>query len=176
MTSRSRTCERGPDHIVSYLIVLLKILIASIEEYHSNWKVCILELLSCIFLWPSTAIDSTSLPMSRHAPLPKSPPPPPPLPPGYHKRQRCGPSGVDPSPSRPLSPMEQFDMTVEYHVWEKEASGEPAKEDLEVRTCSLEPWSVFWCHCFRWGFVVSYFINILLFFVLSVTITTSLKR
>ncbi|XP_065898705.1 dynein axonemal heavy chain 3-like isoform X2 [Dysidea avara] len=77
------------------------------------------------------SLTATSLPMSRHAPLPKSPAPPPPLPPGYHKRQRCGPSGVDPSPSRPLSPMEQFDTTVEYHVWEKEASGEPTKEDLE---------------------------------------------
>jgi len=32
--------------------------------------------------------------------------------------------------------MEQFDMTVEYHVWEKEASGEPTKEDLEVR-CTI---------------------------------------
>ena len=92
------------------------------------------HLLQNIFFdYYITTAATTSLPMSRHAPPPKSPAPPPPLPPGYHKRQRCGPSGVDPSPSRPLSPMEQFDMTVEYHVWEKEASGEPTKEDLEVR-------------------------------------------
>ena len=70
--------------------------------------------------------------MSRHDPPPKSLAPPPPLPPGYHKKQKCGPSGVDPSPSRPLSPMEQFDLTEEYQVWEQQVAGEPTKEDLEV--------------------------------------------
>ena len=70
--------------------------------------------------------------MSRHDPPPKSPAPPPPLPPGYHKKQKCGPSGVDPSPSRPLSPMEQFDLNEEYQVWEQQVAGEPTKEDLEV--------------------------------------------
>ena len=74
--------------------------------------------------------------MSRHDPPPKSPAPPPPLPPGYHKKQKCGPSVVDPSPSRPLSPMEQFSVTQEYQIWDHQASGEPTEEDLEVRITS----------------------------------------
>ena len=70
--------------------------------------------------------------LSRHDPPPKSPAPPPPLPPGYHKKQKCGPLGVDPAPSRPLSPMEQFNLNEEYQIWEHQVTGEPTEEDLEV--------------------------------------------
>ena len=72
------------------------------------------------------------MPVSPHVLPPKSPAPPPPLPTGYHKKQKCGSSGVDPSPSRPLSPMEQFNLTEEYQLWEQQSFGEPSEEDLEV--------------------------------------------
>lgn len=75
-------------------------------------------------------------PILRHAPPPKSPPPPLPLPEGYHVQQS---RGLDPSGSRPLSPMQQFTLMVDEERWGEEVAGEPSEEDLKVTLISFTP-------------------------------------
>lgn len=59
----------------------------------------------------------------------RSPPSlPPPMPPGYHRHQGVG---IDPSPSRPLTPREQFSRMSHQEAWSRQVAGEPSKRDIE---------------------------------------------
>ena len=64
--------------------------------------------------------------------------PPPPMPLGYHAHQRPKTKssenmGIGPSPSRPLSPGQQFDQMKIHEDWAKKITGTPTDQDLKVR-------------------------------------------
>ena len=69
-------------------------------------------------------------PIVKHAPPTRSPPPPQPLPEGYHKLQSC--RGLDASTSRPLSPLQQFELVRVTENWMDEVEGEPSEDDIKV--------------------------------------------
>lgn len=47
--------------------------------------------------------------------------------------------GLDPSGSRPLSPVQQFTLMVEEEKWGEEVAGEPSEEDLKVTHSQQHP-------------------------------------
>ena len=51
------------------------------------------------------------------------------MPPGYSQRQRVG---VEPSPSRPLTPAQQFSLMHEQEAWADTIAGNPTDTDLKV--------------------------------------------
>ncbi len=61
--------------------------------------------------------------------------PPPPMPSGYHTHQRPktrSSGGIHSSPSRPMSPGEQFNQMHVQEAWSRIISGNPTDEDLRV--------------------------------------------
>lgn len=74
------------------------------------------------------------------------PPIAPPMPTGYHThQQRVSHHGVNPSPSRPMSPGEQFDQIKIKENWAKELAGIPSGEDLRVSMHIV----IVCTHCYR---------------------------
>lgn len=61
-------------------------------------------------------------------PLKKSPPPCP-MPEGFHHHQLAG---IAASPSRPMTPGEQFQRIDVHQKWERAVAGEPNEADLKV--------------------------------------------